>query len=89
MRHEMRNPLSALIGCADEIIASLKEYRSSFKSPAIDSRKANPENLGLINEAIEAADTIIYCAMHQVSVITYLAPLFFNGPRALELSRDP
>jgi hypothetical protein len=64
----MRNPLSALIGCADEIIASLNEYRSSLASPSSDSQEGRPPNIELIVEAIEAADTIIYCAMHQVSL---------------------
>jgi signal transduction histidine kinase len=87
----MRNPLSALIGCADEIISSLTEYRSVFKSEASSptltptavintdsslSQRIPPlatylqlDPRYLINEAVEAAETIIYCAMHQKRVI--------------------
>ncbi|CAD6451940.1 48cf3835-9e67-4d5c-b2c0-1677af16f44f [Sclerotinia trifoliorum] len=71
--HEMRNPLSALIGCADEILSSLHEYKNAMKSFSRAGRI--PELLStelpayLIDDAIEATDTIIYCAMHQKRII--------------------
>ncbi|KAI9651068.1 hypothetical protein NHQ30_001105 [Ciborinia camelliae] len=71
--HEMRNPLSALIGCADEIIFSLQEYKDTRKK--ISEAGKIPTSLSaelpmyLIDDAIEATDTIIYCAMHQKRII--------------------
>ncbi|KAG0646584.1 Sensor histidine kinase [Hyphodiscus hymeniophilus] len=62
--HEMRNPLSALIGCADEIIDSL----SSFKTSGLFI-PTNAKDASYIDEALEAAETIIYCAMHQKRII--------------------
>jgi signal transduction histidine kinase len=58
--HEMRNPLSALIGCADEILSSLHEYQdylAGYKKTA--SKKelrtlSNTSKAHLIEEAIEA-----------------------------------
>ncbi|PQE33671.1 hypothetical protein CJF32_00010852 [Rutstroemia sp. NJR-2017a WRK4] len=73
--HEMRNPLSALIGCADEILSSLHEYQDyleGYKKTASAKELRKHPNLAkthLIEEAIEAADTIIYCAMHQKRII--------------------
>ncbi|APA13550.1 hypothetical protein sscle_11g083200 [Sclerotinia sclerotiorum 1980 UF-70] len=71
--HEMRNPLSALIGCADEILSSLHEYKNAMKSfsRARRIRELLSTELPayLIDDAIEATDTIIYCAMHQKRII--------------------
>lgn len=71
--HEMRNPLSALIGCADEILFSLHEYKDSINQfiGAGKIRELLSAELPnyLIDDAIEATDTIIYCAMHQKRII--------------------
>lgn len=71
--HEMRNPLSALIGCADEIIHSLTDFRKAltFSNSVIETRSPHTDSsesaraIHLLDEAIEAAETIVYCAMHQ------------------------
>ncbi|KAB8292244.1 hypothetical protein EYC80_007986 [Monilinia laxa] len=71
--HEMRNPLSALIGCADEILFSLHDYKNSINQfiGAGKIRELLSAELPtyLIDDAIEATDTIIYCAMHQKRII--------------------
>ncbi|RDW69737.1 hypothetical protein BP6252_08757 [Coleophoma cylindrospora] len=76
--HEMRNPLSALIGCADEIITSLKGYLSFSTVNDSPSQNGNDPGIShecpslpkdLLNDAVDAADTIIYCAMHQKRII--------------------
>ncbi|RDW80862.1 hypothetical protein BP5796_05560 [Coleophoma crateriformis] len=78
--HEMRNPLSALIGCADEIITSLKSYlrlKAVNDSPSQNGNDPRishdcpvpPLPKNLLNDAVDAADTIIYCAMHQKRII--------------------
>lgn len=71
--HEMRNPLSALISCADEILSSLHEYKTSMETFCDGGkiRKLLSTELPtyLIDDAIEATDTIIYCAMHQKRII--------------------
>lgn len=57
--HEMRNPLSAMIHCADEIQAVLKD-------PLFDGVGVLSE---MVNECIEAAETIALCAQHQKSIV--------------------
>ena len=85
----MRNPLSALLGCADEIIASLKQYKSSLSSPGTDSYGITLDNLNLVDEAMEAADTIIYCAMHQKRIIDDILTLSRLDSNLLLVSPAP
>lgn len=60
--HEMRNPLSAIVQCADSIAASLGQLDGS-----------NGNNLTLSKELVEsnldAAQTIALCAQHQTRII--------------------
>ncbi|KAI1827797.1 histidine kinase [Xylaria intraflava] len=61
--HEMRNPLSAILQCADEIAATL-----TYNFPKDDSEKS--ENLKLaIAGCLEAANTISLCASHQKRIV--------------------
>lgn len=55
--HEMRNPLSAMIHCADEIQAVLKDM------------KVDSSNATAIEEVLEAAATIGLCANHQKNIV--------------------
>lgn len=55
--HEMRNPLSAMIHCADEIQAVLKNI------------KVDTVNATAIEEVLEAAATIGLCSNHQKNII--------------------
>ncbi|WPH02699.1 Hypothetical protein R9X50_00556500 [Acrodontium crateriforme] len=68
--HEMRNPLSAMIHCADEIQAVLRDVKmrcNQMKSNAIQELQGTLENA--LNDSIEAAETIAYCAQHQKSIV--------------------
>ena len=58
--HEMRNPLSAILQCADEISLSLSEWKNG-ESQAIDA--------GIISDCIDSAQTISLCAMHQKRIV--------------------
>lgn len=60
--HEMRNPLSAILQCADEISSTLTEYRSRNRpaSEALDD---------LLDSNIDAAQTIALCAQHQKRIV--------------------
>lgn len=60
--HEMRNPLSAILQCADEISTTLTDYRSNSNS----SLKPVDE---LIDNSIDAAQTIALCAQHQKRIV--------------------
>lgn len=60
--HEMRNPLSAILQCADEISTTLTDYRSNSNS----SLKLVDD---LIDNSIDAAQTIALCAQHQKRIV--------------------
>jgi signal transduction histidine kinase/CheY-like chemotaxis protein len=60
--HEMRNPLSAIIQCADGISSSLSEYQAEATSQTTEMAEA-------IMSSIDNADTILLCAQHQKSVV--------------------
>ncbi|KAK1752528.1 hypothetical protein QBC47DRAFT_59888 [Echria macrotheca] len=62
--HEMRNPLSAILQCADEITSSLNQYRVG------DPSSYGPNKLNiLIDSCMEAANTISLCASHQKRIV--------------------
>lgn len=78
--HEIRNPLSAIIHCADAVIASLSkalEIRQSKRSLSRQSSNntnsstiggnVRPEDQLLMESSVENAETIIACAQHQKS----------------------
>lgn len=58
--HEMRNPLSAILQCADEISTSLLDFRQT----AVE--KIEEE---LVSSTIDAAQTIALCAQHQKRIV--------------------
>nr|OQO05215.1 hypothetical protein B0A51_18143 [Rachicladosporium sp. CCFEE 5018] len=62
--HEMRNPLSAILQCSDEIIGSLTELRA--KHPSSDSRPITEEMLA---SCLDAAQTINLCSQHQKRIV--------------------
>lgn len=59
--HEMRNPLSAILQCADEIASSLISFKkgSSGRQPTSE----------LIDSNIDAAQIIALCANHQKRIV--------------------
>ena len=59
--HEMRNPLSAILQCADEISTSLGNF-SANGSPA----RALPQ---VTQDAVDAAGIISLCAQHQKRIV--------------------
>lgn len=59
--HEMRNPLSAILQCADEITSTLSEGKG------LDG--ATGDILELIESNIDAAQTITLCAQHQKRIV--------------------
>lgn len=66
--HEMRNPLSAILQCADEISTTLVEFRnesSKAKKKEYQSLKLDP----VLDSSIDAAQTIALCAQHQKRIV--------------------
>ena len=63
--HEMRNPLSAILQCADIIMTSLCSFRP--KMAETDSVRSLVEEL--LDSSLDAAETITLCAQHQKRII--------------------
>jgi signal transduction histidine kinase/CheY-like chemotaxis protein len=59
--HEMRNPLSAVLQCADEITNSIAEFRAK-QQPTTAIAK-------LLDGCTDAANTINLCASHQKRIV--------------------
>ena len=59
--HEMRNPLSAILQCADEITTSMTDLQeSNFSQGAVGD---------LVQNAIDASGIIALCAQHQKRIV--------------------
>ncbi|KAE8443515.1 hypothetical protein EG329_001755 [Mollisiaceae sp. DMI_Dod_QoI] len=59
--HEMRNPLSAIIQCADWINISISQYGGESKNVTIPRE--------VVDECADAAQTVFLCAQHQKRII--------------------
>ncbi|TVY84027.1 Hybrid signal transduction histidine kinase K [Lachnellula suecica] len=59
--HEMRNPLSAIIQCADSIGTSLSEFDAGTKDVLIPRE--------ILDNVTDAGHTIVLCAQHQKRII--------------------
>jgi signal transduction histidine kinase len=66
--HELRNPLSAVVQCADSVIDTLDHLfvHSSTTSP---TKHKDPDIREEIYASIEALQTILSCSLHQKRVI--------------------
>jgi PAS domain S-box-containing protein len=59
--HEMRNPLSAILQCADSITGSLSEMR--------DANGLTKPQIDVLDLTIDSAQTITLCAQHQKRIV--------------------
>ena len=62
--HEMRNPLSAILQCADEIAGLISKYKASD-----EARNHNERIKTILDSALEASNTITLCASHQKRIV--------------------
>lgn len=77
--HEMRNPLSALCQCTDEIISSIAAYRKT--EPQIADRLRT-----MLEGCLEAANTISLCANHQKRIVDDVLTLSRLDSRMIEVT---
>ncbi|KAI1852029.1 hypothetical protein JX266_002882 [Neoarthrinium moseri] len=67
--HEMRNPLSAIVQCADSVVASCSKVQDLLSSPG-DAAEGNISDvLQLMQNCIDNAETIDICAQHQRHIV--------------------
>ncbi|KAK0118177.1 hypothetical protein ONS95_012482 [Cadophora gregata] len=62
--HEMRNPLSAILQCSDEITTSLMDLKASD-----EASKSSEKLLDTLENSIDASQTIALCAQHQKRIV--------------------
>ncbi|KAI1140975.1 hypothetical protein F5Y05DRAFT_402993 [Hypoxylon sp. FL0543] len=77
--HEMRNPLSAIVQCADAVIGCLTKAQELVdthspdggisSSPMADGGGICQEGSQLLKDSIDNAETIIACAQHQKRIV--------------------
>lgn len=58
--HEMRNPLSAILQCSDDITTSLTNFRHGNERIILDD---------LLASCLDAAQTISLCSQHQKRIV--------------------
>jgi signal transduction histidine kinase len=70
--HELRNPLSAVVQCAESAIATLGELSlqlSASTPPATDVETGMSDLTKGIENTIDSLQTIITCSLHQKRVV--------------------
>ncbi|THV54394.1 hypothetical protein BGAL_0027g00040 [Botrytis galanthina] len=67
--HEMRNPLSAILQCSDEITSALTAPALKGLKSSMRNTEAPEEITELIESSIDAAQTIALCAQHQKRIV--------------------
>jgi len=68
--HELRNPLGAVLHCADAILGSLTDMRQLLDTDDSSmSPKARSDLLEIYTSSVDAANTIISCSNHQKRIV--------------------
>ncbi|KAI1264426.1 hypothetical protein F5Y18DRAFT_436848 [Xylariaceae sp. FL1019] len=96
--HEIRNPLSAILHCGEEVVDAMKNGQvaleaigqDSFSSTAlVPLRQACQKQL---DNALDAANTIMYCVQHQKQIVDDVltlskldSELFVMSPASVEI----
>jgi PAS domain S-box-containing protein len=59
--HEIRNPMSVILQCADEINLTLSEH--------CDTNDLSQQTIDILDSTIDAANTITLCSLHQKRIV--------------------
>ncbi|KAI4937438.1 uncharacterized protein J4E92_002169 [Alternaria infectoria] len=84
--HEMRNPLSAMVQCADSIYSSLNEMNELASGDTLGLPVIQTQLKGLISTSIDAVDTIQACATHQKRIVDDILTLSKLDSKLLVIS---
>lgn len=66
--HEMRNPLSAIVQCADGIISSYSSL-TELKGDHQDYFSSDTTYQDLVDSGLDAAETIVQCSQHMKRIV--------------------
>lgn len=72
--HEIRNPLSAVLHCGEEVVGAMKASSKALNTATAADASAPPRNECAvirqhIENALDAANTIMYCVQHQKQIV--------------------
>lgn len=85
--HEIRNPLGAVVHCADSLLSSLTEMKAKVKLVAPSLAPSDRNNLReLFEGSLEAVNTIIACSTHQKRIVDDLLTLSKLDSKLLKIS---
>lgn len=83
----MRNPLSAMVQCADSISSSLSEINDLTRGDALAEQPVLKTQLNdLTNTSLDAVDTIQACATHQKRIVDDILTLSKLDSKLLVIS---
>ncbi|KAI0590851.1 BaeS Signal transduction histidine kinase [Pyrenophora tritici-repentis] len=85
--HEMRNPLSAMVQCADSISSSLTEINDLTRGSVLAAQPVLKTQLNdLTSTSLDAVDTIQACATHQKRIVDDILTLSKLDSKLLVIS---
>ncbi|KAG9715543.1 putative histidine kinase HHK19p, partial [Aureobasidium melanogenum] len=87
--HEIRNPLGAVVHCADAIDESLEEMKSVMDKLQLTDEKAGQRLRELIESSAEAVQTITSCSSHQKRIVDDLLTLSKLDSNLLQINQSP
>ncbi|KAH0025304.1 putative histidine kinase HHK19p, partial [Aureobasidium melanogenum] len=87
--HEIRNPLGAVVHCADAIDESLEEMKSIMEKLQLTDKKAGQRLHALIESSAEAVQTITSCSSHQRRIVDDLLTLSKLDSNLLQINQSP
>lgn len=93
--HEIRNPLSAVLHCGEELVDAMTFGRDALDTITCDSTShanAPPLNQALkkqLDGALDAAETIVYCVQHQKRIVDEVLTLYKLDNHPLPVSTSP
>lgn len=67
--HEIRNPLSAVLHCGEEIIESIKQCLQQPNGTQVNHPITTTQAQTVLTSALDAASTITYCVQHQKQIV--------------------
>jgi signal transduction histidine kinase len=85
--HEMRNPLSAMVQCADSVATSLAELREVTQDDVLTNHPTLMSKIkDLLDSSVDALVTIQACATHQKRIVDDILTLSKLDSKLLNIS---
>ena len=88
--HEIRNPLGAVVLCADSISDALTEMTATLQKLGLAPESDNGRKMmGLIENSVDAVSTIASCSVHQRRIVDDLLTLSKLDSKLLHIQVSP